>query len=148
MFLKSVIRASALATVILMSSPRPVAAQTVPTPESVLGHKPGDDFYLASYDESREYFHRLVLWRQMSGPKDNFPEEAICVKIWALATIGSCSRPEFRQALLRLSARLHSFFSQFQGKPNRHPRYCTSTFAPQLPAGMQRRWAFFHPLSA
>jgi hypothetical protein len=25
-----------------------LAAQTIPTPESVLGHKPGDDFYLAS----------------------------------------------------------------------------------------------------
>src|ERR1017187_6534445 len=24
-------------------------AQTVPTPESVLGHRPGDDFYLANY---------------------------------------------------------------------------------------------------
>ncbi len=36
------------------------SAQTVPTPDSVLGHKPGDDFYLASYDESREYFHRLA----------------------------------------------------------------------------------------
>jgi Zinc carboxypeptidase len=35
-------------------------AQTVPTPESVLGHKPGDDFYLASYDESRDYFHKLA----------------------------------------------------------------------------------------
>ena len=35
-------------------------AQTVPTPESVLGHKPGDDFYLANYDESREYFHKLA----------------------------------------------------------------------------------------
>src|SRR5204863_4371923 len=34
--------------------------QTVPTPESVLGHKPGDDFYLATYDESREYFHKLA----------------------------------------------------------------------------------------
>ena len=31
-------------------------AQTVPTPESVLGHKPGDDFYLANYEESRDYF--------------------------------------------------------------------------------------------
>ncbi len=60
MFAKSVIRASALAAVILVVSPRPAAAQTVPTPESVLGHKPGDDFYLASYDESREYFHRLA----------------------------------------------------------------------------------------
>jgi Zinc carboxypeptidase len=32
----------------------------VPTPESVLGHQPGDDFYLANYDESREYFHKLA----------------------------------------------------------------------------------------
>ena len=38
----------------------PVSAQTVPTPESVLGHKPGDDFYLANYDESREYFRKLA----------------------------------------------------------------------------------------
>jgi hypothetical protein len=47
----------------------PVAAQvsettnanpTVPAPESVLGHKPGDDFYLANYDESREYFRKLA----------------------------------------------------------------------------------------
>src|SRR2546423_13769463 len=36
------------------------AAQSIPTPESVLGHKPGDDFYLASYDESREYFRKLA----------------------------------------------------------------------------------------
>src|SRR6266436_9388453 len=35
-------------------------AQTIPTPESVLGHKPGDDFYLANYDESREYFRKLA----------------------------------------------------------------------------------------
>jgi hypothetical protein len=26
----------------------------------VLGHKPGDDFYLASYDESRDYFRKLA----------------------------------------------------------------------------------------
>ena len=32
----------------------------VPTPESVLGHKPGDDFYLASYDESLGYFQKLA----------------------------------------------------------------------------------------
>src|SRR5437870_8084753 len=37
-----------------------VRAQTVPAPESVLGHKPGDDFYLANYDESRDYFHKLA----------------------------------------------------------------------------------------
>jgi len=36
------------------------SAQTIPTPESVLGHKPGDDFYLANYDESRDYFHKLA----------------------------------------------------------------------------------------
>ncbi|HEU0177461.1 MAG TPA: M14 metallopeptidase family protein [Blastocatellia bacterium] len=34
--------------------------QSIPTPESVLGHKPGDDFYLANYDESREYFRKLA----------------------------------------------------------------------------------------
>src|SRR6266481_10081392 len=38
----------------------PVSAQTVPAPESVLGHKPGDDFYLANYDESRDYFRKLA----------------------------------------------------------------------------------------
>jgi hypothetical protein len=36
------------------------AAQTIPTPESVLGHKPGDDFYLANYDESHDYFRKLA----------------------------------------------------------------------------------------
>jgi hypothetical protein len=60
MLAKFVICASALAAAILPFAPRPAAAQTVPTPESVLGHKPGDDFYLANYDESREYFHRLA----------------------------------------------------------------------------------------
>jgi hypothetical protein len=44
----------------LMLSLAAATAQTIPTPESVLGHKPGDDFYLANYDESREYFHRLA----------------------------------------------------------------------------------------
>ena len=32
----------------------------VPTPESVLGHRPGDDFYLATYDESIAYFQQLA----------------------------------------------------------------------------------------
>src|SRR5262250_1388596 len=36
------------------------ALAQVPPPESVLGHKPGDDFYLASYDESLGYFQRLA----------------------------------------------------------------------------------------
>ncbi|HTX37519.1 MAG TPA: M14 metallopeptidase family protein [Bryobacteraceae bacterium] len=37
-----------------------VALGQVPTPESVLGHKPGDDFFLASYDESLGYFQKLA----------------------------------------------------------------------------------------
>ena len=37
-----------------------VSLAQVPTPESVLGHKPGDDFYLASYDESLGYFQKLA----------------------------------------------------------------------------------------
>ncbi len=36
------------------------ALAQVPTPESVLGHKPGDDFFLASYDESLAYFRKLA----------------------------------------------------------------------------------------
>ena len=36
------------------------SSQTVPTPESVLGHKPGDDFYLASYDDARGYFRKIA----------------------------------------------------------------------------------------
>jgi hypothetical protein len=37
-----------------------VVSAQVPTPESVLGHKPGDDFYLATYDESLLYFQKLA----------------------------------------------------------------------------------------
>src|SRR5271165_3311290 len=36
------------------------AFSQVPTPESVLGHKPGDDFFLATYDESLGYFQKLA----------------------------------------------------------------------------------------
>src|ERR1700732_2357579 len=32
----------------------------IPTPESVLGHKPGDDYFLATYDESLGYFRKLA----------------------------------------------------------------------------------------
>src|SRR5437763_1619344 len=35
-------------------------AQQAPTPESVLGHKPGDDFYLATYEDSLGYFRKLA----------------------------------------------------------------------------------------
>ena len=37
-----------------------LAAAQIPTPESVLGHKPGDDFYLATYDDSLAYFKKLA----------------------------------------------------------------------------------------
>ena len=38
------------------------AAQTraVPSPESVFGKRPGDDFFLVDYDESRDYFRKLA----------------------------------------------------------------------------------------
>jgi hypothetical protein len=62
-------RVLAFASLIFIAAVFPSAAQVtfttnpapnVPTPESILGHKPGDDFYLASYDESREYFRKLA----------------------------------------------------------------------------------------
>src|SRR5476649_805560 len=48
-----------LAAAILLL-PLGVAQAQPPTPESVLGHKPGDDFFLASYDESLGYFQKLA----------------------------------------------------------------------------------------
>ncbi|MBN8712716.1 MAG: hypothetical protein J0H50_01905 [Xanthomonadales bacterium] len=35
-------------------------AGPVPTPASVLGHTPGDDYYLADYEDSLKYFHALA----------------------------------------------------------------------------------------
>src|SRR5579863_7770919 len=32
----------------------------VPAPVSVLGHTPGDDFYLADYEDTVRYFHALA----------------------------------------------------------------------------------------
>src|SRR5438876_2460598 len=46
-----------LLAILLLSASAPAQ---VPTPESVLGHKPGDDFYLASYDDSLGYFQKLA----------------------------------------------------------------------------------------
>ena len=40
-------------------APRAHAAE-VPTPASVLGHTPGDDFYLADYEDTVRYFHALA----------------------------------------------------------------------------------------
>ena len=43
----------------LLASPLASRAQ-VPTPASVLGHTPGDDFYLADYEDTIRYFHALA----------------------------------------------------------------------------------------
>ncbi len=37
-----------------------VAHAQLPTPASFLGHTPGDDFYLANYEESVKYFHAMA----------------------------------------------------------------------------------------
>jgi Zinc carboxypeptidase len=59
MFAK-IIAVGCLITGFLSLAASTATAQSVPTPESVLGHKPGDDFYLANYDESRDYFRKLA----------------------------------------------------------------------------------------
>ncbi|MDF0542244.1 M14 family metallopeptidase [Sphingobium sp. H39-3-25] len=38
----------------------PALADTVPSPKAVLGHDPGDDYYLANYEESVRYFQALA----------------------------------------------------------------------------------------
>jgi hypothetical protein len=38
----------------------PALAQTVPSPKAVLGHDPGDDYYLANYEDSVRYFQALA----------------------------------------------------------------------------------------
>ena len=45
---------------ILLLSLATLAFAQLPTPESVLGHKPGDDYFLASYDESLAYLRKLA----------------------------------------------------------------------------------------
>lgn len=52
--------AASIAALLLATSASAQPGAKVPTPESILGKKPGDDFYLASYDESRDYFRRLA----------------------------------------------------------------------------------------
>src|SRR5207302_6201965 len=44
----------------LVLLPLGVALAQPPPPESVLGHKPGEDFFLSSYDESLVYFQKLA----------------------------------------------------------------------------------------
>ncbi len=53
------IRVFCLAVFPLSLLPGRAGAQ-VPTPASVLGHAPGDDFYLADYEDTVRYFHALA----------------------------------------------------------------------------------------
>jgi hypothetical protein len=48
-----------------LTLPIRTAAQTIPSPESVLGHTVGEDFYLATYEESIEYFQRRTSIRRI-----------------------------------------------------------------------------------
>ncbi len=47
------------AVIAILDAPGSLIAQ-IPTPQSVLGHKPGDDFYLANYEEALGYFQKLA----------------------------------------------------------------------------------------
>ena len=48
-----------LAAILICASASLVAQSSVPTPESVIGFKPGADFKLATYDETIKYFKAL-----------------------------------------------------------------------------------------
>ena len=48
-----------LTSVTLLATALSLQAQ-VPTPASVLGHTPGDDYYLANYEEEIHYFHEMA----------------------------------------------------------------------------------------
>ena len=50
---------AALVAVLGATAPQTILAQAIPTPESVLGHRVGEDFHLATYEESIDYFRRL-----------------------------------------------------------------------------------------
>ncbi|HEY7855323.1 MAG TPA: M14 metallopeptidase family protein [Terriglobales bacterium] len=71
------------------------AQSAVPTPASVLGHTPGDDFYLANYEESNAYFHKLAA---SSNRIRMVPVGATTrgIKNWEIAII---SAPENLEAL-------------------------------------------------
>ena len=45
---------------VLVAIPLALSAQNLPTPESVLGHMVGEDFYLATYEESLDYLQQLA----------------------------------------------------------------------------------------
>ncbi len=57
--LSRVFRVACFSMMCLVLAPAFVRAE-VPTPISVLGHNPGDDFYLADYEDTVRYFHALA----------------------------------------------------------------------------------------
>ncbi|MFV1986872.1 MAG: M14 family zinc carboxypeptidase [Gemmatimonadota bacterium] len=52
-------RTSVLVVLAMATLPTEGVSQAIPTPESVLGFRPGADFELATYEESLDYFTRL-----------------------------------------------------------------------------------------
>lgn len=58
MLVKIALRWCCVAVLLSLFICRSTGAQ-VPTPASVLGHTPGDDFYLADYEDTVKYFHAL-----------------------------------------------------------------------------------------
>ncbi len=52
-------RALAATVILFLLANGGVAAQDIPTPESVLGYRVGADFHLTTYENSLEYFQRL-----------------------------------------------------------------------------------------
>jgi hypothetical protein len=59
-YIKRAVTALVISIFAFCLHPRKAVPQEVPTPVSVLGHTPGDDFYLANYDESKAYFEQLA----------------------------------------------------------------------------------------
>ena len=61
-FLRTALAGAASAMVLCLTAPAMAEAPiaSAPTPISVLGHNPGDDYYLANYTESVAYFHKLA----------------------------------------------------------------------------------------
>ena len=58
--LLQVLSCVALAALAGAPASQPLGAQSVPTPESVLGFVPGADFHLATYEQSLDYFQKLA----------------------------------------------------------------------------------------
>lgn len=59
--LLAVLAALSVAPALSAAQAAPTAAPpSLPTPLSILGHNPGDDFYLADYEDTLRYFHALA----------------------------------------------------------------------------------------